>query len=57
MKNELSDSGLKYIYIPARAKKAEKAPVLLMLHGVGSNEQDLAAFAESLDPRFAVISL
>jgi phospholipase/carboxylesterase len=32
------------------------APVLLMLHGVGSNEQDLMGLAPMLDPRFFVVS-
>lgn len=33
-----------------------RAPVLLLLHGVGSNEQDLMGLASSLDPRFFVVS-
>lgn len=32
------------------------SPLLLLLHGVGSNERDLMAFAPVLDPRFTVIS-
>ncbi len=31
--------------------------MLLLLHGVGSNEQDLFQFAPQLDPRFHVLSL
>lgn len=31
-------------------------PLLLLLHGYGSNEQDLFAFADELDPRLHVIS-
>ncbi|WP_374073959.1 alpha/beta hydrolase [Bdellovibrio bacteriovorus] len=54
MKNE---RGLQYIYIPAKEKTATKSPVLLVMHGVGSNEKDLASFAESLNPRLAVFSL
>lgn len=34
----------------------EKAPLLLLLHGYGSNEADLFSFAEYLDPRFFVVS-
>ena len=34
-----------------------KPPLLLMLHGVGSNEQDLFGMAEYLDPRFFVVSV
>jgi phospholipase/carboxylesterase len=32
-------------------------PLLLLLHGVGSNEHDLFGLAPLLDPRFVVISL
>jgi len=52
-----SKTSLNYIYIPAKEKSEAKAPVLLVMHGVGSNEKDLAQFAETLDPRFAIISL
>lgn len=31
-------------------------PLLLLLHGVGSNERDLFALAPQLDPRFVVLS-
>ncbi len=33
-----------------------KPPLLLLLHGVGSNEQDLFALASYADPRFFVVS-
>lgn len=32
-------------------------PVLVLMHGVGSDESDLLGLAQSLDPRFYVISL
>ena len=35
----------------------EPAPVLILLHGVGSNEQDLMSLAPALDPRFLIISV
>jgi len=35
----------------------EKPPLLLLLHGVGSNEQDLFALASRLPPQFRVLSL
>jgi phospholipase/carboxylesterase len=33
-----------------------KPPLLILLHGVGSNEQDLMGLAPLLDPRFLVVS-
>lgn len=33
-----------------------RAPLLLLLHGVGSNELSMAALAPAFDPRFVVIS-
>lgn len=35
----------------------QSPPVLLLLHGLGSNEQDLFSFAPHLDPRFRVLSV
>jgi phospholipase/carboxylesterase len=37
-------------------RSAKAAPVLLLLHGVGSNEQDLMGLAPMLDSRFFVVS-
>ena len=34
-----------------------KPPLLLLLHGIGSNERDLFGLAPALDPRFLVLSL
>lgn len=34
-----------------------KPPLLLLLHGVGSNERDLFGLAGQLDPRFRIVSL
>jgi phospholipase/carboxylesterase len=39
------------------AKKSSKPPVLIMLHGYGSNEQDLIDLSPLLDTRFIVFSL
>jgi phospholipase/carboxylesterase len=45
----------------ARPPRAEgttgKPPLLIQLHGVGSNERDLFSFADLLDPRFQVVSV
>jgi phospholipase/carboxylesterase len=35
----------------------DTAPTLVLLHGVGSNEQDLMGLAPVLDPRFHLVSL
>src|SRR5688500_14290447 len=35
---------------------SEKPPTLLLLHGVGSNENDLFGLAPELDPRFRIVS-
>jgi phospholipase/carboxylesterase len=40
----------------ARASGEGKPPLLIQLHGIGSNERDLFGFAPLLDPRFLVIS-
>lgn len=46
---------LHHIVRPAAPGKG-KPPVLVLLHGVGSNERDMAALAPAMDPRFLVIS-
>lgn len=47
---------LHYVVRPAQTK-AGKPPVLVLLHGVGSNERDMASLAPAMDPRFLVISV
>jgi phospholipase/carboxylesterase len=39
------------------AKKTNKTPVIIMLHGYGSNESDLFDISNALDSRFIVFSL
>jgi phospholipase/carboxylesterase len=34
----------------------ERSPLLLLLHGIGSNELSMAALAGAFDPRFVVVS-
>jgi phospholipase/carboxylesterase len=43
---------------PAKVPPAagERSPLLLLLHGIGSNELSMAALAGEFDPRFIVIS-
>jgi len=36
---------------------SEKAPVLFMLHGYGSNEEDLFSFAQELPAELCIISV
>src|SRR5690625_6318041 len=36
---------------------SEKAPAIIMLHGYGSNEDDLFSFAPELPEKYAVIAL
>ncbi|MBI3519005.1 MAG: dienelactone hydrolase family protein [Bacteroidetes bacterium] len=49
-------SGLYYIFKEPKLKSA-KPPVIILMHGVGSNEKDLFAFADQLPDSFLVISL
>jgi phospholipase/carboxylesterase len=37
--------------------EGEQAPLLVLLHGVGSNEYDLFGLADYLDPRFRILSV
>ena len=36
---------------------SEKPPVIIMLHGFGSDENDLFSFASELNPAYAIVSL
>lgn len=46
---------LTHNYRPSSLK--EKAPAIIMLHGYGSNEDDLFSFASELPDKYAVIAL
>ena len=46
---------LHYLFRPP-AIKTEKPPLLLLLHGYGSNEEDLFSFAEELPKELLVVS-
>ena len=48
---------LDYIVRQPKTKTEEKPPLLLLLHGYGSNEDDLFAFAQYLHPSLLVVSL
>jgi phospholipase/carboxylesterase len=42
---------------PPTTKSDKRAPMLLMLHGIGSHERDLFPLSSSIDARFHVLSL
>jgi phospholipase/carboxylesterase len=42
---------------PRSTAKTAKPPMLVLLHGIGSNENDLVRFARDFDPRLLVVSL
>lgn len=48
---------LDFIVRQPKTKTQEKPPLLLLLHGYGSNENDLFAFADYLHPSLLVVSL
>ncbi len=53
-----STPGLSLVHLvrPAEPPNAGQPPLLIQLHGVGSNEEDLFDLADMLDPRFLVLS-
>jgi phospholipase/carboxylesterase len=52
MKSNLS---LYHLYQPPKIKK-DRSPLLLLLHGIGSNEEDLFSMSNYLDKRFFIVS-
>ena len=48
---------LEHLTRPPLLSTSDSAPVLVLLHGLGSNEQDLFSFAPHLDPRYRVLSV
>lgn len=51
-----SHFSLTHLSRPPLEKRDTPAPLLILLHGVGSNEQDLMGLAEYLDPTWHLIS-
>jgi phospholipase/carboxylesterase len=47
---------LRHLYLPARTAAAQP-PLLVLLHGFGSNEHDLFGLHPYLDERFAIVSV
>ena len=48
---------LTHLVRPPQNTADEKPPLLLLLHGVGSNERDLMGLSSYLNPRFLILSL
>ena len=42
--------------LPSSSPHGEQQPALILLHGRGTNEDDLLGLAEYLDPRFLIVS-
>lgn len=51
------ESTLQHILIPPEAPAGEKHPTVIMLHGLGADEHDLAGLAQYLDSRLLTISV
>lgn len=53
-----SDLSLVHLARPPQTPmpSGERPPLLVMLHGVGSNERALFSFASAFDPRFQIVS-
>lgn len=49
------ESSLYYIYREPKVKQ-DKPPLIVLLHGLGSNEKDLFSFADELPGNFLVVS-
>jgi phospholipase/carboxylesterase len=57
MEKNLNKSEAVLNYLTREPKlKTEKPPILILLHGVGSNEYDLFSFADQLPDNFLVVS-
>lgn len=50
-------TSLHYVFLePRKAEAGKKPPLLILLHGIGSHEEDLFSFAHLADERFFVVS-
>lgn len=45
------------VRMPVSGSRTDRPPLVVLLHGVGGNEQQMSAIADVLDPRFIVISV
>jgi phospholipase/carboxylesterase len=53
---QIQKLSLVHLLQPPRSGQGGAPPLLLLLHGVGSNEEDLFGLAPALDTRFLIIS-
>ncbi len=51
------DNNSKLFFLHKASNQKENAPLLVLLHGVGSNEQDLFSFADKIPSKYHVVSL
>ena len=52
----MTELPLTHLYLAPRRPPVDQPPLLILLHGVGSNEHDLFGPAGEMDERFAVVS-
>ena len=55
MRLEPIKTSLIHKVLPSSTPQEEQQPALIMLHGRGTNEDDLLGLAEYLDPRFLIV--
>lgn len=48
---------IRHVARPPKARDGAKPPMLVLLHGIGSNEQELLDLTSGFDPRFYTLSL
>lgn len=51
------EASLNYLIRQPKIKNDKKSPVIFLIHGYGSNKEDLFSFAEELPEEFAVVSV
>src|SRR5579884_1061582 len=53
----VSDLALVHLVRPAETPEQDDPPLLILLHGIGSDERDLFSFADYLDPRCVIVAV
>lgn len=57
MTSEQPPDWVKRVVGPRRGEGKRRPPLLVMLHGIGADENDLLPLASMLDPRFKIVTL